>query len=156
MDSKPANPSSGLPVITYVLAAIVILAAGGWGYLRYLDKHASSETTLTAEAKSYVPSLQLADVELKANETYLNQTVVEIDGKICNGGNRPLELVEIYCLFSDRYGQLVLRRRLPIVSPKMGGLKPGETRAFRLPFDDLPESWNQAMPKLVIASVKFS
>jgi hypothetical protein len=37
-----------------------------------------------------------------------------------------------------------------------GGLKPGETKSFRLPFDDLPDSWNQAMPQLVIAGVKFS
>ena len=35
-------------------------------------------------------------------------------------------------------------------------LKPGETKSFRLPFDDLPQSWNQAMPQLVIAGVKFS
>ena len=39
---------------------------------------------------------------------------------------------------------------------KTGGLKPGETKSFRLPFDDLPASWNQAMPQLVIAGVKFS
>ena len=38
----------------------------------------------------------------------------------------------------------------------VGGLKPGETKSFRLPFDDLPASWNQAMPQLVIAGVKFS
>ena len=38
----------------------------------------------------------------------------------------------------------------------MGGLKPGETKSFRLPFDDLPQSWNQSMPQLVIAGVKFS
>jgi hypothetical protein len=38
----------------------------------------------------------------------------------------------------------------------MGGLKPGETKSFRLPFDNLPDSWNQGMPQLVIASVKFN
>ncbi len=58
-------------------------------------------------------------------------------------------------MFHDSYGQLVLRKRVPIVSPRMGGLKPGETKSFRLPFDELPESWNQAMPQLVIAGVKF-
>jgi hypothetical protein len=81
---------------------------------------------------------------------------VEIEGKIANAGDRPLDTVEIYCVFRDPYGQLVLRRRLAIVSPRMGGLKPGETKSFRLPFDDLPASWNQAMPQLVIAGVKFS
>jgi hypothetical protein len=50
---------------------------------------------------------------------------------------------------------MVLRSRVPIVSQRMGGLKPGETKSFRLPFDEIPESWNQAMPQLVIAGVKF-
>ena len=152
MDSKPTNT----PAIVYVLAVIAVLGVGMWGYLQYLAKHPAGAATLTPEAKAYVGNLRLSDVELKANETYLGQTVVEIAGRIGNGGNRPLEAVEVYCLFSDRYGQLVLRRRLAIVNSRMGGLKPGETKAFRLPFDDLPESWNQVMPKLAIAAVKFS
>jgi hypothetical protein len=64
--------------------------------------------------------------------------------------------VELYCVFQDGYDQTTLRQRVPIVSPKMGGLKPGETKSFRLPFDNLPDSWNQKMPQLVIASVKFN
>ena len=127
-----------------------------WGYTQYLDRHNSSDLTLTPEAKSYTRNLQLSDVEMKAKENYFQQAVVEIDGKIANKGERPLDTVEIYCVFRDAYGQLVLRQRLPIVRGRMGGLKPGETKSFRLPFDDLPQSWNQAMPQLVIAGVKFS
>jgi hypothetical protein len=35
-------------------------------------------------------------------------------------------------------------------------LKPHETRAFRLPFDDLPEGWNQTVPGMVIAGIAFA
>jgi hypothetical protein len=35
-------------------------------------------------------------------------------------------------------------------------LKPGESRDFRLPFDDIPGSWNNQMPQLVIARIEFS
>jgi len=82
--------------------------------------------------------------------------VVEIQGKVGNAGDREVEVVEIFCVFRDAYGQLVLRKREPIVSARMGGLKPGEVKSFRLPFDELPPSWNQQMPQLVIAGVKFS
>jgi hypothetical protein len=140
----------------YVAAVVALLAAAGWGYMRYLDRHANGDIPLTAEARAYTRNLQLSDVEMKASENYFQQAVVEIEGKIANTGDRPLDTVEIYCVFRDPYGQLVLRRRLAIVSPRMGGLKPGETKSFRLPFDDLPASWNQAMPQLVIAGVKFS
>jgi hypothetical protein len=46
-------------------------------------------------------------------------------------------------LFYDVYGQVVLRERVPIVSKKAGGVGPGETKAFRLPFDSIPESWGK-------------
>lgn len=144
MASKPAY---------YVIAILILLGAGVWGYTQYLDRHNTADLPLTPEAKLYTRNLQLSDVELKAKENYFQQAVVEIDGKIANTGPRPLETVEIYCVFRDPYGQLVLRRRLSIVN---SGLKPGETKSFRLPFDDLPQSWNQAMPQLVIAGVKFS
>ncbi len=142
-------------VVVYVAAALAVLALGVFLYLQYLAKHAPSDAPLTPEAKAYVKHLQLSGVEIKANKSYLNLMVVEINGKIGNAGDRALDTVEIYCIFYDSYGQMVLRSRVPIVSPRTGGLKPGETKPFRLPFDEIPESWNQAMPQLVIAGVKF-
>jgi hypothetical protein len=160
VDSEPVTAqraaAAGSNPLYYVAAAVALLAAAGWGYMRYLDRHGNSDIPLTAEARAYARNLQLSDVEMKASENYFQQAVVEIEGKIANTGDRPLDTVEIYCVFRDPYGQLVLRRRLAIVSTRMGGLKPGETKSFRLPFDDLPASWNQAMPQLVIAGVKFS
>jgi hypothetical protein len=140
----------------YVIAILILLGTGVWAYTQYLDRLNTADLPLTPEAKLYTRNLQLSDVELKAKENYFQQAVVEIDGKIANTGPRPLDTVEIYCVFRDPYGQLVLRRRLSIVNARMGGLKPGETKSFRLPFDDLPQSWNQTMPQLVIAGVKFS
>ena len=139
----------------YVGAALVVLGLLVFLYMQYSAKHQPTDAPLTPEAKAYVKNLQLSDVDIKANKSYLNQMVVEINGKIGNAGDRPLDTVEIYCVFYDSYGQMVLRSRVPIVSSKMGGLKPGETKSFRLPFDEIPESWNQAMPQLVIAGVKF-
>lgn len=92
---------------------------------------------------------------MQASETYLGQTLVEIVGKITNNGGRPVRLVEINCVFYDPYGQVVLRQRVPIVRRDLGGLAPGETKEFRLPFDELPDSWNQGPPQLVIAQIQF-
>ena len=50
----------------------------------------------------------------------------------------------------------MLRERVPIVAKKMGKLAPGETKPFRLAFDNVPEGWNQAMPQMVIARIDFS
>ncbi|MBX9603474.1 MAG: DUF2393 domain-containing protein [Bryobacteraceae bacterium] len=107
---------------------------------------------LTPEAKAYVRNLRLSEVTMKATKSYLTQMITEIEGKITNAGDRGLQGIELNCAFYDAYSQLVLRERVTIVR---GGLKPGETKSFRLPFDAIPQSWNQQMPQLVIAGIRF-
>jgi hypothetical protein len=143
-----------LPLI--VLIALVLAGGGVVAYLELAPHKPTAGAPLTPEARAYVGNLKLGDVSMKAAKNYFSQMVVEIAGNITNAGDRNLDTVEINCLFYDTYGQLTLRQRVAIVSPKMGVLKPGETKSFRLPFDNLPESWNQQMPQLVIASVKFN
>jgi hypothetical protein len=142
------------PVVIVVGLAAVGLALG-WHLFFRGGPAGPQAPALTPEAKAYVRHLQLGDVDMKAKESYFRQQVVEITGKITNAGSRPLKVIEINCVFFDPYGQLVLRERLPIVSDKMGGLSPGQTKGFRLPFDNIPESWNQALPQLVIARIIF-
>jgi hypothetical protein len=148
--------ASSLTPVTYVAGGFAALGVALFGYLQYASTRPAQGAPLTPEAKAYVRNLQLSDVEMKATESYLKQTVVEIEGKIGNAGDRGVGVVEIYCVFYDGYGQMVLRKRVPIVSTRMGGLKPGEVKSFRLPFDEIPASWNQQMPQLVIAGVNFS
>jgi hypothetical protein len=151
-----ASNKRDLRLPMYVLGAVTVLGIALFVYLQYFSNRTAQDVPLTPEAKAYVRNLNLSDVEIKATDSYVKQTIVEIDGKIGNNGDRTLSLVEIYCIFYDQYGQMVLRSRVPIVSQRMGGLKPGETKSFRLPFDEIPDRWNQAMPQLVIAGVKFS
>lgn len=155
MVSKKQPLLSNAAIITIVIA--VVAMTGAFWYYQKVAHAAPVVVVLTPEAKAYVRSLQILDSDMKAKVGFAGVTgVVEITGKIKNGGDRPLDTVEIYCNFYDSLHQLVLRERVPIVSLKMGGLKPGDTKAFRLAFDTIPESWNQAMPALVIAQMKFA
>jgi hypothetical protein len=153
---KTATERKGIPIAVLVVALVVILGAG---FFLYLDRASHlplpPPAPLTAEARAYVRTLQLMDVDMQKHESYMKQAVVEITGKIGNNGDRTMRVVEINCVFYDPYGQLVLRRRVAIVGQKMGGLAPGEKKNFRLAFDDIPDSWNQALPQLVIAQIVF-
>lgn len=146
--------SSPSPV--FVVAAALVLLAGGfaWWWLRQ-PPPVADVIALTPEAKSYVRHLGLAEVEMKATESIATQALVEITGKITNNGDRPVDQVDLNAVFYDPYGQIVLRERVSIVRPKSGGLAPGQTKKFRLAFDSVPQSWNQAMPQLVIAGIRF-
>ncbi len=145
----PKEKRSLIPLA--IVAMVVAGGAGGfWFFLR--SAPADAAPALTAEGKAYVRHLKLGEVEMKKTESWVQAAVVEITGKITNAGDRPLRLVELNCVFYDPYGQLVLRQRVAIVR---GPLKPGDTRGFRLPFDNIPGSWNQALPQLVIANIIF-
>jgi hypothetical protein len=152
---QPAKRHLSIPVI---IAAVVVAAGliGGWLVTRGGPRQ-QPPPVLTPEARAYVHAgyLSLSDVKMSAKENFAQQTLVEITGKITNNGNRMLKQVEITCVFRDPSGRVVLRERLPIVKERFGGLKAGGTTTFRLPFDTIPESWNQVLPELVIAQIKF-
>jgi len=156
--SKAAPVKPSIPPMAVVVSLVLVLGLAGFWYLDRSSKQPPpAPPPLTEEARAYVhdQKLKLSEVEMQAKESYLKQSVVAITGKISNTGERTLKTVELNCVFYDAYGQLVLRERVPIVSTKIGSLAPGETKPFRLPFDSIPESWNQAMPQLVIAGITF-
>jgi hypothetical protein len=138
------------------VAVAAILAAAI--YLQRPAPKPVNDTGATAEAKAYVSHLELSGVNMVASENFMQQKVVEIQGTIANRGTRPLAAVDVYCLFAGADGREVHRERAPILGTSAARLPlaPNEARPFRLPFDSLPEGWNEAMPKLVIARIQFA
>ena len=139
----------------YLIAVCVVVVSALFIYLEFSKPAAPREIPLTAEAKAYITKLALADVGIEAKLDYFGQKVVEISGSIGNQGDRGLGVVEVSVVFRDYAGKILSRQRSPIVSTRMGGLRPGQTKPFRLPFDAVPEGWNNQMPQLVIAGIVF-
>jgi hypothetical protein len=165
--NKTATPrkKAAIPPAAIAVGVVVLAGLAGFLYLNYAaNRPPAPPPPLTGPAKEYVRHLRFVAADgqtpespkMEAHESYLKQSVVEITGNIQNNGDRVLDVVEINCVFYDPYGQEVLRERVPIVSKKMGKLAPGETKPFRLAFDNVPEGWNQAMPSMVIARIDFS
>ena len=93
---------------------------------------------------------------MQAAESYVQSRLIEILGDVKNNGNRGVKAVEVTCVFRDYAGQEVARERVFVVGgPGSGPLAAGQTRPFRLPFDTIPDSWDQVMPALVIAQIQF-
>ena len=139
-------------IVVFVLAGAVIAAF----LLRSPGRKTSESASASPEARAYVKNLSLSDVKMQATENFMNQRVVEIEGQIANNGSRALSSVEIYCIFAGVDGHEIYREIVPIVQAKGASMKPHEVRPFRLPFDTLPNGWNQAMPSMAIASIAFA
>lgn len=155
-DKKAAESRVNLLPLFIIAGLIVVLGGAVWFFFLRGGPPSSEPPALTAEAKAYTKYLGLSDVEMKAHESFMQSTLVEITGKVTNKGERALRLVEINCVFYDPNGQVILRERVPIVKKTAAPLKQGETRTFRLPFDAIPEGWNQTLPQLVIAHMDFA
>jgi len=141
-----------------LLIGLIALAVAGllvW-YLTKNPPPPPQEPVLTPEARAYTKYLQLSNVDMKAWENAVGQMLVEILGDITNAGNRPVRRAQLTCIFYDPNGVEVHRERVAIIRPKDGVLYPGQTRRFRLAFDNLPGTWNQMMPRLVIAEIVFA
>lgn len=151
--SIPSQEKSNLIVPLVIVAALIPIVAGVWWYFDREANRPAPKPLLTAEAREYVKNLKLAGVEMKATANYTGAAIIEITGQITNSGDKTVSRIELNCVFYDTMGQVVLRERVPIVKTL---LKPGETRAFRLPFEGLSENWNRAMPQLVIAQITFA
>jgi hypothetical protein len=139
-----------------VIGLGVVLVAGAFAWLTFAPKPAPPPPpVLTEEAREYLPNLKLSNVHMQAAESYVNSRLIEIFGDITNAGNRKVQLIEVTCVFRDFSQREVARERAWVVDGRPGALAPGQTRSFRLPFDTIPDTWDQVMPKLVIAQIRF-
>jgi len=153
-NAERRTPNLALLLIT--LAVLAIAVGTVWFFMLRSPSGPPEPPGLTSEAKAYTKFLGLADVEMSAHDSFMQSTLVEIKGKITNKGDRPLKVVEINCVFYDPYLQVIHRERVAIVRAKEGPLPPSQTREFRLPFDAIPQTWNQVSPQLVIANIEFA
>ncbi len=140
----------------------MILILGAFGWLTFGPKPApAAAPVLTAEAEAYLARISIfSNVHMQAAESMVNQRVIEILGDITNKGNREVKLAEVTCVFKDYGGTEIKRERVAIIGGAVfgakGDLAPGATKHFRLAFDDVPESWNQALPSLHVAQIQFT
>jgi len=139
-----------------LIAVGLLLGIAGFGYLEWKGRSELplEQVVLTDEAREYLTSLDLSDVEMGATDNALGQTLVEITGTIRNIGDRPVRSIRLNCVFFDVYG-IELHRVLSTIVRSSQGLQPGGEVPFRLPFDDIPDGWNQVLPSLYVAEIVF-
>jgi hypothetical protein len=139
------------------IAAAVLVALSVWAYFTYGPKpKPPAPPVLTAEAKAYLEYLPLSDVSMEAAEAELKMSVTTIKGKIKNNGPRTVSSILVTCVFHDPYGQVIKREIVTLAGGRTGPLPSQSITTFEVNFDNIPDTWNQTMPDLVIAQIKFS
>ena len=144
-----------MPLMPILIGVLAVAAAGaGLFYLQQAGQ-GDADAALTDAARAYLPNLDLNNVAMGARDDALGQTLLEITGEITNLGEREVVVVEANCVFRDVDGTELERQRSALVSERTGVLSPGDTQTFRMAFDSVPEGWNQIVPDLFIAQIRF-
>jgi len=140
------------PVLTGVAIVIVVV-----GVLALLLR---SEQKKPAEPPAYAPNLKFSDLKVSAAQNFVGATVSYLDGSITNTGNQTVVHAVVAVTFKDDMGQTVQKEEVPLRVLRTGGpydeavdlnmspLAPGQTRPFRLTFEDISMQWNHAYPDM--------
>ena len=113
----------------------------------------------------YAANLKFSDLKTSAAQNFAGATVSYLDGTITNTGNMTVIHATVQVTFKDELGQTAQREELPIRVLRTGGpydeavdlnlstLAPGQSKPFRLIFDNISAQWNHAYPDLQITQV---
>jgi flagellar basal body-associated protein FliL len=124
-----------------------------------------AEQKKPAVPPAYAANLKFSDMKTSAAQNFVGATVSYIDGIITNTGDRAVSHAVVQITFKDELGQTAQREELPIRVLRTGGpydeavdlnlspLAPGQSKPFRLTFENISAQWNHAYPELQITQV---
>ena len=140
-----------------VIAAVAFLVVIVTVLLSFSGKNAGAPVPVssseTPEAPSaYVAQVTFSDLHLSAEENFLGQQVVYLDGKLTNSGAKTVRQVKVRLIFRDVMNQIVLRDEHDVfgASDLVG---PGSAKSFQIRFDSVPDSWSRQVPQIQIVSL---
>jgi hypothetical protein len=154
--TEPAE-SSLRPVLVGIAVVAVIV-----GILALILR---SEQKKPAEPSPYAANLKFSDLKASAAQNFAGATVSYLDGVITNTGNQTVIHATVQVTFKDDMGQTAQREELPIHVLRIGGpydeavdlnlspLAPGQSKPFRLTFENISNQWNHAYPDMQVKQV---
>jgi len=124
-----------------------------------------AEQKRPAAPPAYAANLKFSDMTTSAVQNFAGQTVSYVDGAITNTGDKTVIHAMVQITFKDELGQTAQRDELAIRVLRTGGpydeavdlnlspLAPGQSKPFRLTFENISAQWNHAYPDLQITQV---
>ncbi|MFZ3265681.1 MAG: hypothetical protein WA172_16870 [Terriglobales bacterium] len=154
--TEPAESSLRPVLIGIVIVGVII------GILALILR---SQQKPPAEPSPYAANLRFSDLKASAAQNFAGATVSYLDGVITNTGNQSVIHAAVQVTFKDDMGQTAQRDELPIHVLRVGGpydeavdlnmspLLPGQSKPFRLTFENISNQWNHAYPELKVTQV---
>jgi hypothetical protein len=150
-ESRLRSIAIGIAIVAIVVGALALIFR--------------AERKKPAAPPAYAASLKLSDLKTSAAQNFVGATVSYLDGMIANTGDKTVVHAVVQVTFKDDMGQVAQLEELPIRVLRTGGpydeavdlnlspLGPGQSKPFRLTFENISAQWNHAYPELRITDV---
>jgi len=118
-----------------------------------------------APADPYAASLPISNIQMSQAGNMAGSQTTYVDGQITNQGQKTVIGITVQVAFhgftnpiakKETMPLTLIRTRQPYVDTQpvsAAPIVPGETREFRLIFDNIPQDWNQNYPEIRIIQV---
>ena len=144
----PIGVIGGIVFLAVVVAALLLLS----GKNAAPPEQGSSPNPSDA-ALGYAPQVAFSDLHLSAEENFIGQQVVYLDGKLTNAGAKTVRQLKARLVFRDVMNQVVLREEHDVFGPS-DSVGPGLVKSFQIRFDAVPDSWSRQVPQIQIVSLR--
>jgi hypothetical protein len=156
------------PVAPWVIAGIVVLLVLGVFLARgHHAPPANPGGAGLAQPDPYAANLTISNLQMSEASSVAGAKSTYLDGLIANHGSQTVSGLTVQVAFHDFTGQFARNETMPLflirthqpyidTEPVSAApIGPGESREFRLIFDNVPENWNQNYPEIRVIEVKF-
>ncbi len=109
----------------------------------------------TAEEKAYFQNIEVSGARMTAAENFLNQRVVTLTAQVSNRGTKAVTALRLKLEFTGIAGTADKVATAEPIDRATSPLAPGETRTFSVSFDQMPDDWNQAPPRIQVEGLRL-
>ncbi len=114
---------------------------------------------------AYAANLKFSDLKASASQNFVGATVSYLDGTVTNAGDKTVTHAVVQITFKDDMGQTAQKEELPLRVLRTGGpydeavdfnmspLGPGQSKPFRLTFENISAQWNHAYPDMNVTQI---
>ncbi len=155
--SEPSRESNWVPIGLGVAFVVIVVGIVAW-----LSR---SQPKAATPPPAYAANLKLSDLKMSTAQNFVGSTVTYLDGTVTNTGSQTVTHVVVHVTFKDALNQVTQLEDVPLHVLQTNGpypdavdlgvspLAPGQSKTFRLTFEHVSDSWNQAYPDLQVTDI---
>ena len=162
---QPPEREPRSPVPWIIALVVVVLAIVGLVVVNHREAPSNPGGAGLAPADPYAASLPITNLKMSQAGNMAGSQTTYVDGQITNRGQKTVTGITVQVAFHGFSNPISSKQTMPLTLIRTSQpyvdtepvsaapLQPGQTRDFRLIFDNIPQDWDQNYPEIRVIQV---